>query len=95
MLFFAIGKNLPYILKLLARVPLDRNHRLGVELGIGHYKLNVIEVNHKGDCEQIRTEIVQRWLNGNGNDVSLSFLTKVANKLCKLCYNYSIVMFIF
>ena len=77
------GKNLPFILKLLEKVPLERNHRLGIELDIPVYLLNVIEVDHKNDSKRIREEIVQKWLEGNRN-ISLEYLEKVANKLCKL-----------
>ena len=77
------GKNLPFILKLLEKVPLERSHRLGIELDIPVYLLNVIEVDYKNDSERIREEIVQKWLEGNRN-ISLEYLEKVANKLCKL-----------
>ena len=84
----SLGKSIPFILKLLKRVPLERNHRLGVELGISPYRLNEIEVDYKGDSENIRIEIVQKWLNSDGI-ITLRFLEKTAHKLCKLVLNGS------
>ena len=84
-MFSIIGKNMPYIMKLLQSVPPQRNHRLGVELGVPLYSLNTIVKDHHDDCERVRMEVVQRWLNGNADpNVSLSFLEQVARRLCEL-----------
>ncbi len=74
-------------MKLLQKVSLERNHRLGVELGVPPYQLNQIEVDHKGNSERIRMDIVQKWLHGDEN-ITLQFLEKAVYKLCKsISYN--------
>ncbi len=51
-------------MKFLDKVPFQRNHMLGVQLGISFHTLSIIETNYRGDSERIRMEIVQTWLDG-------------------------------
>ena len=85
LIYISTGKNnINYIMNFLNKIPYQRNHRLGVELGVSLPTLNLIEVDFHGNSERIRMEIVQNWLYGNANqDISMRFLQKVADTLGK------------
>lgn len=70
-------------MKLLEKVPFARNHGLGVDLGLPTHELGRIEVDHKGDSVRIRTEFIDSWLKGNGDEVSRGFLEGVVKRLCE------------